>query len=71
MFSGIPTLDNALEEQVNLQDAIEKFKGSTKLKIPEKKEQKSQNLNNAIRLPKRTQKVLNDFESKIFPTKKY
>ena len=46
-LSGILTLDNILEEQVSLQDAIEGFKESTKPNILRKKPEKK-TLNNAI-----------------------
>ena len=39
-LSGILTLDNILEEQVSLQDAIEGFKESTKPNILRKKSEK-------------------------------
>ena len=39
-LSGILTLDNILEEQVSLQDAIEGFKESTKPNILRKKPEK-------------------------------
>ena len=47
-----------------------KLKKPTKPEIPEKKERKTQTLNKAIRLLQGRQKVLNSFESKIFPTEK-
>ena len=36
IYSGILTLNDALEEQINLKDEIDKFKESTKLKTPDK-----------------------------------
>ena len=54
----------------NLKGEIDEFKESTKLKILEKKEQKALTFNNVTRLLEGRQKVLNGFESKIFPIKR-
>ena len=62
--SGILTLDNAPEEQIHSQNMIEKIKESTK--IPEKKQRKTQSLNNKESLLRRRQKALNGFENKVF-----
>ena len=55
---------------LNLKGEIDEFKESTKLKILEKKEQKALTFNNVTRLLEGRQKVLNGFESKIFPIKR-
>ena len=68
LYSGILTLDNAIEEQIHSQDMTEKIKHSTK--IPEKKERKAQSLNNKKSLLRRRQKALNGFENKVFPIEK-
>ena len=70
IYSDIITLDDALEKQIKLIDEIDRFKKSTRLKVLEKKEQKVLTFNNAIRLFEGKQKVLNGFESKIFPVEK-
>ena len=41
IYSGIPTLDDALKEQISLKDEIGKFKESTKPKTQEKKKIKN------------------------------
>ena len=70
IYGGIITLDDALEKQIKLKDEIDRFKESTRLKVLEKKEQKVLTFNNTIRLFEGKQKVLNSFESKIFPIEK-
>ena len=66
----ILTLDDALEEQVNLENTMNEFKESMKSKILEKEEQKTQTLNNVIRLLRGRQEVLNGFDCKMFPIEK-
>ena len=70
IYGGIITLDDALEKQIKLKHEIDRFKESTRLKVLEKKEQKVLTFNNTIRLFEGKQKVLNSFESKIFPIEK-
>ena len=70
IYGGFITLDDALEKQIKLKDEIDRFKESTRLKVLEKKEQKVLTFNNTIRLFEGKQKVLNGFESKIFPVEK-
>ena len=70
IYSGIHTLNDALEEQINLKEEIDKFKESTKPKNLDTKEKKALAFENEIRLLKGKQKVLNAFESKILPTGK-
>ena len=59
IYSKIFTLNDALEEEINLKDEIDKFKESTKLENQEKR--KELTFENAIRLNGR-QKVLNSFK---------
>ena len=49
---------------------IDKFKETTKLQKPEKKDKNALTFQNKISVIERRQKVLNGFESKIFPTGK-
>ena len=64
------SLDDALEQQIRLKDDIDIFKDSTKPKVSVEKEKKIQTLKNKIILLNRRQKVLNTFESRIFPIRK-
>ena len=64
------TLEYAFEEQIKSQNEIDKFKESTKPQIKEKKEKKVLTFESALRLLIGRQKVLNGFESKIFPVRK-
>ena len=59
-YSKIFTLNDALEEEINLKDEIDKFKESTKLENQEKR--KELTFENAIRLLNGRQKVLNSFK---------
>ena len=68
IYSKIFTLNDALEEEINLKDEIDKFKESTKLENQEKR--KELTFENAIRLLNGRQKVLNSFKWKIFPKNK-
>ena len=61
------TLEHAFEEQIKSQNEIDKFKESTK---PQIKEKKVLTFESALRLLIGRQKVLNGFESKIFPIRK-
>ena len=60
-------LNDLLEKKNNLKDKIDRFKESAKPKNPNKKEKIEPTSENAKRLLKERQKVLNGFESKIFP----
>ena len=57
----------ALEQQIRLKDDINIFKEATKQKEWIKKEKKTRTLKNANILLKGKQKVVNAFESGIFP----
>ena len=61
MYSGIRTLNDAFEEQINLKDTIDKFKEYTKPKNQGKKEKKALTFRNAKRDLKGRQKVLHGF----------
>ena len=61
------SLDDALKQQIRLKDDIDIFKESTKPKESVKKEKKALTLKNPIILLNGRQKVLNAFESGIFP----
>ena len=60
-------LNDAHELQIRLKDDIDILKESTKTKESIKKEKKAVTLKNAIELLNGRQKVLNAFESVIFP----
>ena len=60
IYSKIFTLNDELEEEINLKDEIDKFKESTKLENQEKR--KELTFENAIRLLNGRQKVLNSFK---------
>ena len=60
IYSKIFTLNDVLEEEINLKDEIDKFKESTKLENQEKR--KELTFENAIRLLNGRQKVLNSFK---------
>ena len=60
IYSKIFTLNDALEEEINLKDEIDKFKESTKLENQEKR--KELTFENAIKLLNGRQKVLNSFK---------
>ena len=58
------------KKQISLEDEIDKFKESKKPKIFDKKQKKTQTLENALGLLRGRQKRFNGFQSKIFPIEK-
>ena len=63
----LKSLDDALQQQIRLKDEIDYFKESTKPKESVRKEKKALTSKNATILLNGRQKVLNAFESGIFP----
>ena len=49
-YSGILTLHDALQEKINVKDAIDKYKESTRLKTPDKEEYEELTFKNGIRV---------------------
>ena len=70
IYSGIITLNHAFEKQINLKNEIDKFNEFTKPNTLNKKSEKVLTYKNADRLLKERRKVLNGYESKIFPIEK-
>ena len=69
MHSDEVNLEDASEEQIKLKIEIDNFNQYAKPKSLNKKEKIVMTYENANRLLKARQKVLNGFESKIFPIK--
>ena len=70
MYNGDIELNDALEEQITLKNEIDNFNQYTKSKSQQnKKEEKLMTYEKVNTLLQGRQKVLNEFESKIFPLK--
>ena len=69
MHSDEVNLEDAFEEQIKLKIEIDNFNQYAKPKSLNKKEKIVMTYENVNRLLKARQKVLNGFESKIFPIK--
>ena len=65
IYDGVITLNNGVEELINLKNKIDKFNAYPKPKCWNKKEEKVLTYENANRLKGR-QKIFHIFESKIF-----
>ena len=70
IYSGVFTLNDALEKKRNLKDEIDKYKEYTTSKNPDEKDEEALIFQNTIRFLRGRQNVLNCFESKIFPVRK-
>ena len=69
MYNDELNLEDAPEEQIKLKIEIDNFNQYAKPKSLSKKEKIVMTYENANRLLKGSQKVLNGFESKVFPIK--
>ena len=71
IYNNNLSLDYALEQQIRLKDHTDIFEESTKPKrISQKRKKKALTLKNPITLLNGRQKVLNAFESGLFPKRK-
>ena len=70
IYSGVFTLNDALEKKGNLKDEVDKYKEYTTSKNSDEKDKKALIFENAIRFLRGRQNVLNCFESKIFLVRK-
>ena len=64
-----PALNNALYEQINLKNEIDKFNDFTRPESQNEKEENTLTYENVMRFLEGRQKVFNAFKSKIFPLK--
>ena len=69
IYNGTITLKEAAKDQSDLLIEILNFRKEVKLKNPEKKQQKEDVLENLFNLFEGRERVLNVFDSKIFPIK--
>ena len=69
IYNGEITLKEADEEQSSLLNEIRNFRDKTKPQDEEKKQKKKDALENLYNFFEGREKVLNDFDSKIFPIK--
>ena len=68
LSNGTIMLENAVNEQVNLRSSTDNLKQFTRPRLSEKINEKGVTLKNATNHLKGRQKVINDFESRIFLT---